>query len=382
MICSRKGACQMKDMNQLREEINEIDDKLLTLLEERFKVSKGIGEYKKSNSLQIFVKPREEEILQKVSEHTSHPTITRNIFASIMRQSRQIQYQGIVEEDTFRGLDFIYKNKVDHKNLKSLICLGPIGTNSHLAAKKFLTNENVSIEHANNFDEVCQQISYENGIYGVLPIENTTEGVVNQVYDLLVKHKLYILDEISLSVSNCLIGAADEVSQIKTIISHPQALAQCKNLISRLKVTTLECPSTAQAVAECVGKQEYAAIANEMCAEIYELNILMYDINDEKTNQTKFVLVSDKPHIGNDTKEFMLAFTLEHQSGSLSGALQLFSDYGLSMNSLVSRPVPDRPFEYRFYVTVTGDLNDSKVKALLLQLESELLSVQFLGNLI
>ncbi|MDF2820010.1 MAG: chorismate mutase [Clostridiales bacterium] len=368
----------MKDIKLLRDEINEIDDKLLELLEKRYQVSKSVGEYKQENALEIFVKNREEEILDKVGSNSTRSTITRNLFASVMRQSRQIQYQDLVKVDGFNGLDFIYDNKVSEADIETLVCLGPKGTNSCIAAKQFA---NKTIVEVDNFVEVCKSVDSKKGCYGVLPIENTTEGVVNQVYDLLVKYKLFVVDDLQLNVANCLIGSADSIDEIKYVSSHPQALAQCRNYISTLNVKTLQVSSTSLAVAQSVGKREYAAIANEVCADLYDLKILKKDINDEEINMTKFVLVSDIPHISQKTKGFMFAFTIPHQAGTLSTALQMFSDYGLSLNSLVSRPVLDKPFEYRFYVEVIGDLNDIKVKALMYQLKQELLSIQFLGSI-
>lgn len=216
----------------------------------------------------------------------------------------------------------------------------------------------------------------------VLPLENSTAGTVNEVYDLIPKYGLYIVKAFSSGIEHCLLGVkGTKISDIKEVISHPQAIMQCDKLIKSLNVKVIPCDNTAFAT-DIVSKRNdksIAAIASEKTAKEYGLEILLNSVNDEITNQTRFVALSKNPRIISSANRVSIAFKLPHQSGSLASALSIFADLNLNLVKIQSRPIPHMPWEYMFYLDFTATLDNKDAYRALYHLEKELPYLSFLG---
>jgi chorismate mutase/prephenate dehydratase len=241
---------------------------------------------------------------------------------------------------------------------------GTVGAYSHIAARKYFAARSTEMEFigTETFAEAMELAEAGTVGYAVLPIENTTAGSINQVYDLLRKTPLQIVGEEILQIRHCLAGMPGaSIDRIRRVLSHPQGLIQCSNFIASLdrieQVAFIDTAAAAQEVTR-VGDPTQAAISSEEAAEVYGLEILTRGIADQDENWTRFVVISGieiriDPRIPAKTS---LVFTTRHHQGALAECLNLLAEHGLNLSKLESRPVPRRPWEYLFYVDVEGTL--------------------------
>ena len=219
--------------------------------------------------------------------------------------------------------------------------------------------------------------------YGVLPVENSTAGSVLEVYDLLLKYRFYINRACRLAVDHCLLGVRGASEDgVKDVYSHPQAFSQCREFIKAHGYDKHVCLNTAAAakmVAQS-GDVTKAAIASSDCAGIYGLDVIRSSIQQQRDNRTRFISVSKSPETSPGADRISLVFALPHQTGSLYRILARFAHGGHNLTKIESRPVPDRPFEYYFYVDFCGSVCAEKTAALLGELQNELPFFHFLGN--
>jgi len=233
------------------------------------------------------------------------------------------------------------------------------------------------------FQEVFSRVDSGLADYGVLPIENSIEGSVNQVYDLLLTHNLMICGEVVVKVEHCLIGNPNSnLNRLKRVYSHPQALAQCSNFLERLKCEIIPTYDTAGSVkiVKERGLIDEAAIASERAAEIYGMKILARDISNYPDNYTRFVTISkiDAPPSGNDKTSII--FSVRHAPGTLYDALGVFAKRGINLTKIESRPTRKKPWEYIFYLDFEGHRNEPKCADALKELQDKTLFVKILGS--
>jgi chorismate mutase / prephenate dehydratase len=205
---------------------------------------------------------------------------------------------------------------------------------------------------------------------------------VNEVYDLLLKHGLYIVRSATSSIRHCLAGLPGaRAEDVRTVVSHPQALSQCAGAIRRMGWATRVSDNTAFAAAEVAAAKDpsFAAISSREAAAVHGLVVLVADVSDTDCNQTRFVAASPTLSIAPDADRVGLVFKTPHQSGSLAGALAVLADRGLNLAKILSRPVPERPWEYRFYADFQSPPRDPEAMLALYQLEQELPFLRFLG---
>jgi chorismate mutase/prephenate dehydratase len=259
---------------------------------------------------------------------------------------------------------------------------GEMGAYSEVAVYKCFGAE-VQPVPCKSFQEVFSRV--DSGIvdYGVLPIENSIEGSVNQVYDLLLTHNLMICGEVVVEVEHCLIGNPNSsLNQVKRVYSHPQALAQCSNFLERLKCEIIPTYDTAGSVkiVKERGLIDEAAIASERAAEIYGMKILARDISNYPDNYTRFVTISkiDAPPSGNDKTSII--FSVRHAPGTLYDALGVFAKRGINLTKIESRPTRKKPWEYIFYLDFEGHRNELKCAEALKELQAKTLFVKILGS--
>lgn len=274
------------------------------------------------------------------------------------------------------------------ENELKIAYLGPKGSFTEAAAYKIYVDQHV--EDA-EFDiqpsilDVIKSVDENPGLIGVVPIENSVEGIVRETIDnlLTTKNDVYITGETILSVSHSLISKSDSLSTVNKIISHPQALAQCREFVSKYfrDAEIIQSSSTSEAVRQLLAYDtSYAAIGNSLAAEIYGLNILQEDINDIKNNQTRFISIGDKidSSTGNDKTFFV--FATENKPGDLVKVLSIFSKNGINLSYIESRPSKRQLGEYNFFVNIEGHVGDVSVKNALDEIKPITTFFKFLGS--
>lgn len=373
----------MSDLQKLRNEIDRVDREIISLITQRLTIVKKIAEQKEQTNGKVFNPQREKDVLTKVSSYAG-PELSSGIMALyrvLMRQSRQYQY-GLMTQN---GASDEILNKIDEAAgiypILDVCAYGGLpGSYSHIAAEHMYPS--AKLISVKSFEDVFLSVKNGEAQLGIVPLENTTEGTVNEVYDLLLKYNFYIIKSSLLPVKHCLaaVNGAEGV-KIREVHSHPQALAQCADFIKQNKLKPVPHINTAvaaQFVANS-GRQDIAAISSVQAAKQFKLNILETDINNTDKNTTRFISVCDKLYIDNNANKISLSFTLNHESGTLASTLSVFADYGLNLEKIQSRPITDKPWEYMFYLDFLGKVSDNNVKALMYQLNQELPELRFLG---
>jgi len=259
---------------------------------------------------------------------------------------------------------------------------GEMGAYSEVAVYKCF-GAKVNPIPCKSFQEVFNRVNFGLVDYGVLPIENSIEGSVNQVYDLLLTHNLMICREVVVKVEHCLMGnPKTSLNQVKRVYSHPQALAQCSDFLERLGCEIMPTYDTAGSVkiVKERGLIDEAAIASERAAEIYKMKILARDISNYPDNYTRFVAISkiDAPPSGNDKTSII--FSVRHAPGTLYNALGVFAKRGINLTKIESRPTRKKPWEYIFYLDFEGHRKESKCADALKELQAKTLFVKILGS--
>jgi chorismate mutase/prephenate dehydratase len=349
------------NLDDIRIGIDRIDGQLLDLLSERAELVHEVGVVKKRDSLQIYAPEREEALLRKLIERNKGRLPEKSIRAIY----REIMSAALALED---DLQIAY--------------LGPEGTWTHQASiKKF--GHSVTHSPQPNISDVFDQVARRRSDYGIVPIENSTDGAVFHTLDLFVDSPLHICAQILLRIEHSLMAAAPR-EEIKTLYSHPQALGQCRNWIARNfpAAELVEVSSTTKAaeLARDQAAQGAAAIGSPLAAEIYDLKIIEESIQDRATNTTRFLVIGEKtcPATGNDRTSML--FAIHDRPGSLVRALQAFEHFDINMSKIESRPSKRKDWEYVFYVDLAGHCENSEVKEALNELEKHCSMVKLLGS--
>ncbi|MFI3325295.1 MAG: prephenate dehydratase [Clostridia bacterium] len=363
---------------EVRDEIDAIDKELLPLFIARMKCSEKVAKIKIEKGIPVLNAVREQEIIEQIRLRAgNYGTVSASIYASIMALSRQLQQEMMGENENYFS-KLIENSSHDIPKNAKILCQGVQGAYSHKAALEIFKDGNISF--CPKFENVFTGIENGEFDFGVIPVENSAAGSVNETYSLIMQYRYYIVSAIKLSVNHCL--AAKKGSIIRTVISHPQALMQCGDYISQNSFERKEFSNTA-AAAEFVSKSEdenIAAICSKEAAEKYGLEILKEGIQDDKNNHTRFAVISKNPILTNDADKISLCFSLPHETGSLFTVLQRFSLAGLNLSKIESRPIKGSNFNYDFYLDFQGNIVEKQVSVLLSQLKDELIRFDFLGN--
>ncbi len=368
-------------LDKYRKQIDKIDAKFVKLFEKRMDVAKKVGEYKKERNMEIFVADREKAILEKRTSQIKNPEYIKyaaDFFENVMRISRNLQSRivGTKSSGEVKGADF------DDENLK-VAYPGIAGSYSGEALKAFFKNVK-NVTNTATFDEVAELVSEGSVDYGVLPFENNSSGAIADTLDLIISHKLHIAGELSIDIKHCLLGTQDcEISDIEEIYSHNQGFLQSRAYLDTLgEIRCVPLDNTAFAakfVAECKNKAK-AAIASKLAAETYGLKILKEDINENSSNSTRFVIVSNKLTSDSSCDKISAIFTTRHKSGALCDVLALFAQNSINISHIESRPLKERNFEYVFHIDFEGNLADKNVISTISQIESLGAEFTVLGN--
>ncbi|MDE6418999.1 MAG: prephenate dehydratase [Lachnospiraceae bacterium] len=374
-----------KDLGELRNRIDEIDEQIVALYEERMEVCKGVAEYKIANGKKVFDRAREDEKLQKVSalahdEFTSHGV--QELFEQIMSMSRKLQYQMLADAGSTGRLPFIGVQELDTAHAR-VVFQGAEGSYSQAATKRFF-GEGVNSYSVETFRDAMAAIEEGSADYAVLPIENSTAGIVSEIYDLLVEFENYIVGEQIIPIEHCLMALpGTKLSDIRTVYSHPQSLMQSARYLQEhpnWKQISLKNNAFAARKVADEGDVSQAALAGAYAAEVYGLNILEQGVNDSKNNSTRFIIVTNQKVFRKDADKISICLEIPHKSGSLYHILSHFIYNNLNMTKIESRPIEERSWEYRFFIDFDGNLSQSAVKNALRGLREEARSMKILGN--
>ncbi len=374
----------MYDLKTLRNKIDEIDSKLLPLFLERMECSRQVAEYKRANNMPVFDKEREMQILADKADKVEEEQrlSVRDFFAGIMAISRAAQTKALADTQSNESLlkDF---NLSSVKANPTVVYQGIPGANSETALIKFF-GDCCCKTNVMTFGEVADAVISGDADFGILPIENSSTGSILGVVDILEKQNLYIIGEIAVEINHCLVGIKGaELRDIRTVYSHEQGYMQCKKFFDsypKMEFTPYHNTAMAAKMISGFGDLSVAAIADRRCAELYGLDVLAENISSIGTNVTRFAVISKHGVLDDSFNKISIMFTLPNQSGALSKLLSVFSDSGLNLVKIESRPSHSGSFEYIFFVDFEGNLNDSKVKDVLSVLQTMSESLKILGN--
>ena len=371
----------MRDLNEIRQEINEIDEKLTELFRRRMDCARDVAEYKKANDLPILNTEREREVLDRVQERGGEYGLpARLLYTDIMELSRALQHTIVGSGSEMRRQLAEAEELLLTKGVK-VAYQGIKGANGHEAAiRLFPDAEKVSCK---SFADVFRTVDEGGASFGVLPVENSTAGSVSAVYDLILKHRFYIVGALGLPIDYCLCGLRQsQLSDIERVWTHPQSISQCENYIASHGFEAVPYSNTAVAAREVAREKRLnvAAICSYKACEEYGLKILDDHIQDDNSNMTRFVVISKKLYVPADADKISLCFNLPHVSGSLYSVLCRFNSLGLNLTKIESRPIVGSKFEYLFYLDFTGNVRSESAMRLLSQLSAEMTGFSFLGN--
>ncbi len=342
-----------------RKAIDQLDAHLVKLLNERTRHVLEIGAIKLKNDEEIYAPHRERAVLQRICKANQGP-ITDDSLRAIYRE--------------------VMSSALSLEKSMTIAYLGPEATFTHQAAIKRFGS---SLHYAalKTISDVFSEVGKNRADYGVVPVENSTEGVVTHTLDMFVDSDLKIVAQIILPVQQCLIGNLKH-EQIKKLFAHPQSLAQCRAWVQRKlpHVEIIETSSNARSAEQAAAAKQAAAIAGSLAAERYGLDVLETDIQDNAVNVTRFLVLGRQcsPPTGHDRTSIM--FSIAHQVGALHRALGAFRKYKLNMTKIESRPSKRKAWEYFFFVDCDGHAEDRKVARAIVELGLQCSFVKVLGS--
>lgn len=375
----------MRDLTEIREEIDGIDSEIVRLYEKRMKLASDVAEYKISTGKQVFDKAREDSKLNTL-EGQAGSDFTKNgireLFEQIMSMSRKKQYQLLTEHGIVEQPEFSEVEKLDYTGAH-IVFQGVEGAYSQQAMMAFF-GEQCDGYHVETWRDAMEAIKNKEADYAVLPIENSTAGIVSENYDLLVEYDNYIVGEQILKIEHALLALpGTELSDITCVYSHPQSLMQCSNYLQEHRqFETISVNNNAIATKKVRddGKKNQAAIAGAITADIYGLQVMESAIQNNKNNSTRFIIVTGKKLYRKESDRISICFEIPHESGSLYHMLSHFIYNGINMTNIQSRPIPGRNWEYRFFVDFEGRFTDTAVVNALRGLAEETISLKILGT--
>ncbi len=348
-----------RDIDDIRKEIDDIDDKFLNLLHRRCELSVKVGRLKGKHNKDPLDPSREAAILERLTALVHPPlqeSMVEKIFTDIFSISRSLQAK------------------------KKVAFLGPEGSYSHQATYAVFSQD-AQLIPKKDIESVINEVAAGRAELGVVPVENSTEGMINRTLDMMVTSRLFVSREIMLPIRNCLLSKTS-MDKIEQVFSHPQGLAQCRHwLMDNLPdARTIETASTSDAAVAAAKQHNAAAIASSLAAELYGLSILAENINDLSENITRFwVLSRTRNQIAGPAKTSIIV-TLENIPGALYNAIGIFAGKGINLTKIESRPSKKNPWEYLFFIDFQGNLEEDNVKAAIKEITSYTRDVIILGS--
>ena len=347
-------------LDEWRARIDEIDRQLLGLLSQRAELSLEIGRAKRESGEPVLVPQREQEILDELARLNPGPLSAgaiRAIWSEVLSASRCLQ----------RPFRVSY--------------LGPPGTNTHLAALRHF-GSSAEFVPVRGIPDVFEEVERDRTEVGLVPVENSSEGVVNHTLDGLIDSELLICGEVSLEIHHHLLSRAADLGEIKRVYSHPQALAQCRGWLGRHlpDAEVVEMPSTSVAAEQAALDTTTAAVASELAGQLYRLQPLRERIEDHANNVTRFLVIGRRPAGRTGRDKTSILFSIRDEVGTLHRILEPFASARLSLTKIESRPTRRRPWEYVFFVDFEGHRDEPVTQGVLAAVRERCLFLKVLGS--
>lgn len=374
------------ELDQLREQIDQIDDSLVSLFCQRMKVAEQIAGYKQSHHMPVYVPGREREKLMDVAQKAGPEmaNYTRVLYSMLFELSRSHQSKISHKQTPLhrRIVQAIEQTPKLFPQAPCVACQGVEGAFSQIACEKIFKSP--FIMYFKNFESVFSAI--ENGLcqYGVLPLENSTAGSVKQVYDLIIRRNFSIVRTFRLKVDHSLlVKPGTTLDQVREIYSHEQALGQCSDFLAGLpnvKVIAVENTAVAAKMVSESPRSDVAALSSRTCAELYGLQVLASGVQDRGNNRTRFICISKNLEIYPGADKTSIMMVLPHRPGSLYRVLARLYALGINVTKLESRPIPDRDFEFMFYFDLETSIYSDEFVQLMCELDDLCEEFQYLGS--
>jgi chorismate mutase/prephenate dehydratase len=350
----------MKELERLRKKIDGIDEEILKALNKRAGIVLEVARIKKNARAKFYSPRREREIIDRLRKLNKGPfpnDAIKPIFREIMSASLSL------EEPL------------------SVACLGPLATFTHLAALRHF-GSSASFIPLNSIKSVFEAVDAGKAEYGVVPIENSNEGVVNYTLDMFMDYDLKINAEVMLEISHNLLSKSGDMKKVKKIYSHPQPAAQCRGWLeaNMPNVPLLECASTAKAAETASSDNSAAAIASELAAKIYNLHFIERHIEDSRSNVTRFLVISEESPSKTGRDKTSIMFSVKDRPGALYDILTPYRQAKINLTKIESRPSKRKAWEYIFFIDMEGHIDDRKVKKAINEMKDGCLFVKILGS--
>lgn len=374
----------MVDLGKVRERIDEVDNKIKSLYMERLELTTDVAKYKIENNMPVFDKDRETKKIEALTgdiEDVELRADVARLFNKLMADSKKKQYK-MIKSDPTTLFGFESISGIDYDNAR-IVYQGEPGAYSQAAANVFFNNP-VNITNAKTWRDAAEMIKRKDAGYCVLPIENSTEGSVTEIYDILYEYDLSIIGEQVIPIEHALLGVKGaKISDVKEVFSHPQALMQCSDFFKNHPDIKQEKMINTAAAAKMImekNDKSLGAIAGAINAKLYGLELIQTSIQDEDNNKTRFVILSKEKNYLMDAKKVSVSFCLKHEKGSLYNALSFLNDNDINLSLIESRPIKDKNWEYRFFVDMEGNLNDINIQLALAGLYNATNDFRIMGN--
>lgn len=377
----------MRDLGDIRVEIDQVDKEILNLFNKRMELACQVAEYKIATGKKVYDKEREDAKLEKLSSYVDDDfseQAVKELYTQIMSISRKKQFAILQERGVSFDTGFTQVDSFDFSD--AVVCFqGVQGAYSQLAMLAFFDDEMKDSFHVDLWRDAMEAISTGKADYAVLPIENSLAGSIEENFDLLSEYNVAIIGEQILKVDHALLGVKGAtINDIKTVYSHPKAIAQCENYIRKYHidwdVKNLRNTAMSAQKIQDDGDKTQAAIGSKYNAVLYNLDILEESIQDDKNNETRFIIVSKDKKYKKSADKISLCLEISHEPGSLYRILSNLIFNGINMNRIESRPIKGVNWQYRFFIDIDGNLNDEAVRNALTGLKEECVSIRVLGN--
>ena len=375
----------METLEELRVRLDEIDDQIVNLYEQRMEICAHVGEYKIQTGKKVLDRQREKEKLENVAGKASNPFNKKGVtelYEQLMSMSRKLQYEQLVMAGALGRLPFIQVDSLDADQAR-VVFPGTEGAYSEAAMKRYF-GENCNSFYVRTFREAMEAIEDGAADFAALPIENSTAGAVDEMYDLLVEFENYIVGETVIPIRHTLSGLPGaSLKDVKTVYSKGVALMQATHFLdAHSSWQRINVANTAIAAKKVVEDQDLsqAAVCSAYAAKVHGLQVLVDNINDNEHNSTRFIVVTNQKIFLKHASKISICLEVSHESGSLYRVLSHFIYNDLNMTKIESRPIEGRDWEYRFFIDFEGNMADGAVKNAIRGLREECRNLRILGN--
>lgn len=348
-----------KSLRELRRQIDELDDEILALLNRRAEIVIDVGRQKAGNS-EYYVPSREKAIFDRLISENSGPFPdegVRRVFREIISASLSLE-----------------------QPLK-VAFLGPQATYTHIAAMRQF-GFSAQLVPVRSIPAIFEEVSRGRASYGVVPVENSNEGVVSHTLDMFMSVDLKIIAEVLLEISHDLLNLSGNLEDVRKIISHPQAFAQCRGWLEENlpDLPLVDATSTASAAQQATEDATAAAIASEAAASLYGLRVVKHKIEDNPNNFTRFLVIGKEIQGSSGNDKTSILFSIKDEPGILYRMLEPFNKHNLNLTKIESRPMKSKAWEYIFFLDLEGHIADPNVSAAVEELKDYCQFVKVLGS--